>query len=108
MPPDVTYAFYVRLNFLQRALLSYRFGRLWFQKKDNLQWLLNLLVAGLAIYVSWIAIIKNDGKNEVRVTIDSIHVDSVKGIFKDKDEAQYKRIKMIEEKLQQQDTARRK
>ncbi|MFN8343068.1 MAG: hypothetical protein U0V64_15505 [Cyclobacteriaceae bacterium] len=108
MPPDVTYAFYVRLNFLQRALLSYRFGRLWFQKKDNLQWLLNLLVAGLAIYVSWIAIIKNDGKNEVRVTIDSIHVDSVKGIFKDKNEAQDKRIKMIEEKLQQQDTSRRK
>jgi hypothetical protein len=107
MPPGVAYMFYTRLNLFQRTLLSYRFGRLWFQKKDNMQWLLNLLVAGLAIFVSWMAIIKSDDQNEIKVTIDSIPLDSVKNIIKGKDEQFDKRIKTIEEKLQHQDTTQR-
>lgn len=104
MPPGEEYIFYTRLTFIQRLQLGFRFERLWFQRKDNIQWLLNMLIAALAIYISWMAIIKNSNEKVIKLKIDNVQVDSLKNIFKGKNLELQKRIKIIEDKLDKIDT----
>ena len=45
--------YYARLNFWQRMKLYYFHKRLWFQKEENLRWLLNMIIAILAVYMAY-------------------------------------------------------
>lgn len=45
--------YYACLNFWQRMKLYYFHNRLWFQKEENLRWLLNMIIAVLAVYMAY-------------------------------------------------------
>lgn len=108
MPPGVEYIYYTRLTLFQRLRLGFRFQRLWFQKKDNIQWLVNMLIATLAIYVSWMAIVKDKNKNEIKIKLDSDQIDSLRSVLDSRNIELQNRLKMVEEKLNNIDTVTRK
>lgn len=68
--------YYAHLSYLNYLKLCYRFKKLWFQKADNIMWLVNLFVALIAIVSSVIVTLKfsqtnnqetNEIKNEIKI-----------------------------------------
>ena len=76
--------FYAKIDYFDYIKLSWRFKKLWIQKKENLMWFTNLIVAILSILFSTYIAIKISGNDKNKsIEINKIQFDSLKKILKE-------------------------